>query len=91
MSKSLKQSWSFFHVFTGIGALILREQLIIIIIIIDCIYIGLKPTIYINTYTSIIPVKGNPLSYPGPSLKRVQYILWYVQSVQVKGEKHVKN
>ncbi len=32
----------------------------------------------------MIPVKGNPLSYPRPSLKRVQNIQWYVQSVQVK-------
>ncbi len=32
----------------------------------------------------MIPVKGNPLSYPWPSLKRVQNIQWYVQNVQVK-------
>ncbi len=35
----------------------------------------------------MIHVKGDPLSYPGPSLKRVQNIQWYVQSVQVKGIK----
>ncbi len=32
----------------------------------------------------MIPVQGNPLSYPATSLKRVQNIQWYVQNVQVK-------
>ncbi len=53
-----------------------------ILIIIDFIYTGLKP--YIYTYTSMIHVYGNPLSFTGPSLKMVQNIQWYVQGVQVK-------
>ncbi len=39
----------------------------------------------------MIPVKGNPLSCPGPSLKRVQNIQCYVQSVQVKRMKNMLN
>ncbi len=37
----------------------------------------------------MIPVKENPLSYPWPSLKRVQHIQWHVQSVQVKKDKNM--
>ncbi len=32
----------------------------------------------------MIPIKGNRLSYPGPSLKKVQNIQLYVQSAQAK-------